>query len=351
MSNQNGKTVRWQSRTSVGNDALFVILPPCADLDNSDFAALPLAERDKREHEMRQGWAAGAVAIAAMTGAVAGHAQTARRSVTLITMNQPMPAGEAEPAEKPSDDPNEASTAESLFRVHDLSRRYVEYRMSQEMAAPSRAPTTAPAAPPVVNAVAPLSSIAVPGWMRRGAPAPIVTFTPGCAPAAYHPSGFLSAATERRRAAYYAMISAIACEAGIPVGLFDAMILRESGYDPLATSSKNAFGLAQLMPGTAAQLGVDRYDTVQNLRGGARYLRSHLDRFGQVHLALAAYNAGPGRVRGGMVPRIAETQAYVTNILANWNRLSGYARVATLEPMVSGQSAATRRAGATIAIF
>lgn len=300
---------------------------------------------------MRQGWGAGAVAIAAMTGAVAGHAQTGRRSVTLITMNQSMPAGEAEPAEKPGDDPSETSAAESLFRVHDLSRRYVEYRMSQELAAPALSLATAPAAPPAVNAVAPLSSIAVPGWMRRGAPAPIVTFTPGCAPAAYHPSGFLSVATERRRAAYYAMISAIACEAGIPVGLFDAMILRESGYDPLATSSKHAFGLAQLMPATAAQLGVDRYDTVQNLRGGARYLRSHLDRFGQVHLALAAYNAGPGRVRGGMVPRIAETQAYVTNILANWNRLSSYPRVATLQPPTSAQSAATRRTGATIAIF
>lgn len=343
--------MRWQSRMSVGNDAIRCILPASAGLDNSDLAVLPSAERDKRDRKMQQGWAAGTVAILAMTGAVAGHAQTGRRSVTLITMNQPIPAGEAEPAEKPANDPNEASTAESLFRVHDLSRRYVEYRMSQELAAPSLTPAATPTAPPAASVVAPLSSIAVPAWMRRGAPAPIVTFTPGCAPAAYHPSGFLSAATERRRAAYYAMISAIACEAGIPVGLFDAMILRESGYDPVATSPKNAFGLAQLMPGTAAQLGVDRYDTVQNLRGGARYLRSHLDRFGQVHLALAAYNAGPGRVRGGMVPRIAETQAYVTNILANWSRLSGYPRVATLQPALTAQSAAKRQAGATIAIF
>lgn len=126
----------------------------------------------------------------------------------------------------------------------------------------------------------------------------------------------------RGRAAFYGMMSAIACEQGIPAGLFDAMIIRESGYNPVAVSSANAYGLAQLMPGTAFGLGVDRYDPLQNMRGGARYLRQQLDRFGQVHLALAAYNAGPGRVRGGLVPRITETQAYVSNIIANWSRLT-----------------------------
>lgn len=118
-------------------------------------------------------------------------------------------------------------------------------------------------------------------------------------------------------------MSNIACEYGIPVGLFDAMIIRESAYDAGIYSAKNAFGLTQLMPGTAAGLGVDRYDVEQNLRGGARYLRQQLDRFGQVHLALAAYNAGPGRIRDGMLPRIVETQAYVENVLLNWRRLAG----------------------------
>ncbi|RZL20832.1 MAG: lytic transglycosylase domain-containing protein [Sphingomonas sp.] len=122
------------------------------------------------------------------------------------------------------------------------------------------------------------------------------------------------------------MMSAVACEHGIPTGLFDAMIIRESGYNPIATSTANAYGLAQLMPGTAVGLGVDRYDPLQNMRGGARYLRQQLDRFGQVHLALAAYNAGPGRVHGGMVPRITETQAYVSAIIANWSRLTSPAR-------------------------
>lgn len=121
------------------------------------------------------------------------------------------------------------------------------------------------------------------------------------------------------------MMSAIACEHGIPTGLFDAMIMRESAYNPLAVSPKRAFGFAQLMPATAAQLGVNAYDPAENMRGGARYLRQQLDRFGQIHLALAAYNAGPGRIRGGLVPRIAETQAYVSDILTNWSRLNGFA--------------------------
>jgi soluble lytic murein transglycosylase-like protein len=101
------------------------------------------------------------------------------------------------------------------------------------------------------------------------------------------------------------------------------MIIRESRYNAAIFSPKNAFGLTQLMPGTAAGLGVNRYDVEQNLRGGARYLREQLDRFGHYHLALAAYNAGPGRVRNGSVPRIAETQAYVSSILLNWSKLSG----------------------------
>lgn len=206
------------------------------------------------------------------------------------------------------------------FQVHDLSRRYVQFRMQQEIAA---AASVTPATISQPGLVATFSSIPVPGWLRGGiGPIPQVAFKPGCAPLAYQPSGFLARSAEARRAAYYGMMSAVACEQGIPTGLFDAMIIRESGYNPVAVSTANAYGLAQLMPGTAVGLGVDRYDPLQNMRGGARYLRQQLDRFGQVHLALAAYNAGPGRIRGGLVPRITETQAYVTNIIANWSRLT-----------------------------
>ena len=80
-------------------------------------------------------------------------------------------------------------------------------------------------------------------------------------------------------------------------------------------------GLAQLMPGTARYLGVsDPWDVVQNLRGGAKYLREQLDEFGRVDLALAAYNAGPGRVRQRRaVPRILETLNYVATITSAWS--------------------------------
>jgi soluble lytic murein transglycosylase-like protein len=102
----------------------------------------------------------------------------------------------------------------------------------------------------------------------------------------------------------------------------DAMLIQESRYNPLALSPKGAFGLGQLMPGTAVQLGVDRYDLRGNLAGAARYLRQHIDEFRQVPLALAAYNAGPGRVRKSRsIPRISETQNYVRQILINWRTL------------------------------
>ena len=82
----------------------------------------------------------------------------------------------------------------------------------------------------------------------------------------------------------------------------------------------------QLMPQTAASLGViDPYDPAQNVRGGTRYLRSLLDRFGDVELAVAAYNAGPGAVeRYGGVPPYAETQNYVRNVLARYRELRSH---------------------------
>ena len=95
--------------------------------------------------------------------------------------------------------------------------------------------------------------------------------------------------------------------------LFETLIQRESAFDPRAVSPKGARGLGQLMPGTAAELGVaDPFDPITNLDGSARYLIEQLRSFGSVGLALAAYNAGPGAVRKhGGVPPFAETRAYV----------------------------------------
>ena len=102
--------------------------------------------------------------------------------------------------------------------------------------------------------------------------------------------------------------------------LIKAVIANESGFNANATSKVGAQGLMQLMPATAASLGVrDAYDPAQNVAGGARYLKGLLDRFGgDQRLAVAAYNAGPGAVaKYGDVPPYAETQSYVTNVLAS----------------------------------
>jgi soluble lytic murein transglycosylase-like protein len=102
----------------------------------------------------------------------------------------------------------------------------------------------------------------------------------------------------------------------VPAALIAALIRTESAWQPYVVSKAGAIGLAQLMPATAAQLGVDPWDPAANVLGGARYLREQLDTFDDVAFALAAYNAGPHRVRQyGGIPPYAETQAYVARIL------------------------------------
>ncbi|UWQ86299.1 lytic transglycosylase domain-containing protein [Leisingera caerulea] len=102
--------------------------------------------------------------------------------------------------------------------------------------------------------------------------------------------------------------------------LFQALIKQESRFSVTAQSPVGAYGLTQLMPGTAADMGVDRYDVIDNLRGGARYITTQLNRFGTIPNALAAYNAGPGRViEYGGVPPFKETQGYVRNISKFYN--------------------------------
>lgn len=116
---------------------------------------------------------------------------------------------------------------------------------------------------------------------------------------------------------YAAALAQAATASNISPSLLAALIWQESRWNPQAVSPKGAIGLAQLMPATARYLGVNPADPVSNLNGGARYLRQLLDQFdGNVEKALAAYNAGPGRVRSaGGIPAIAETQAYVTSIV------------------------------------
>jgi soluble lytic murein transglycosylase-like protein len=115
---------------------------------------------------------------------------------------------------------------------------------------------------------------------------------------------------------YLEVARAAARKHSVPEEMFLRLVQQESGWNPGAVSSAGATGLAQLMPGTAARLGVDINDPHQNLEGGARYLKMMYDRFGSWRLALAAYNAGPGAVeKNGGIPPYTETKNYVIAIL------------------------------------
>ncbi len=105
---------------------------------------------------------------------------------------------------------------------------------------------------------------------------------------------------------------------GVDPDLLDALVQAESSYDPNSVSKVGAKGLTQLMPETAASVGVQNpFDPDQSLRGGAKYLASLLKQFPDVSHAVAAYNAGPGAViRAGGIPNYPETRAYVQRVMA-----------------------------------
>jgi soluble lytic murein transglycosylase-like protein len=114
-----------------------------------------------------------------------------------------------------------------------------------------------------------------------------------------------------------AVVRQLAAEHDLDPRLLHAILIVESAYQPNAVSTAGAQGLSQLMPGTARDLGVaDPFDPAQNVAGGGAYIAQMLARYEDVRLALAAYNAGPGRVdRAGGVPAIPETQAYVDSVI------------------------------------
>jgi len=125
--------------------------------------------------------------------------------------------------------------------------------------------------------------------------------------------------------AYAAKVAELSARFDLSPTLIEALVWQESRWHANALSPVGARGLAQLMPGTAREMGVNPDDPFANLEGGARYLREQLDRFdGDLEKALAAYNAGPGRVESaGGIPRIRETQTYVASVMG---RLSNHSR-------------------------
>jgi soluble lytic murein transglycosylase-like protein len=159
------------------------------------------------------------------------------------------------------------------------------------------------------TAALPAASVADPSAATAAAPATAVTGAPLSTTASALPPGV----------PYGAEITAAAKRHGIDPALLAGLVRQESNFDPNAGSHAGARGLTQLMPGTAAGLGVtDVTDPLQSLEGGAKYLKQQLDAFGgDVTKALAAYNAGPGAVqRYGGVPPYAETQNYVQKVQA-----------------------------------
>jgi Transglycosylase SLT domain len=153
-------------------------------------------------------------------------------------------------------------------------------------------------------------------YVTNVAPAP-----PGPAAAAAPPAA--PAVADRRVAGaaasahYQPLIVEIAARHAVPAKLVESVIHVESGFNPRAVSNRGARGLMQLMPATAEQLGVrDVFDARQNIEGGVRHLRWLLDRYGDLRLALAAYNAGEKAVEShGDVPPISEARAYVDQVL------------------------------------
>ncbi|MGI9432446.1 MAG: lytic transglycosylase domain-containing protein [Myxococcota bacterium] len=129
----------------------------------------------------------------------------------------------------------------------------------------------------------------------------------------------------RQNKVYDTMIKTAALTHGVPAALVKAVIAAESSFNAQAVSPKGAMGLMQLMPGTAADLGVrEPFRAADNVHGGTRYLRTLHDRYGDWTRTLAAYNAGPTAVdRHRGVPPYKETREYVERVLSYYRRFHG----------------------------
>jgi soluble lytic murein transglycosylase-like protein len=195
-------------------------------------------------------------------------------------------------------------------RPLDRSRAGLPLRRSTQDSAGSAVPLDCPAASGDRSGLLLDRSAA----HSAAAPAPALRVTPASAGAAARPER--SPALLKRLAHLDAAVRDSAREEGVAPNWVRAVILQESGGRPDVTSPRGALGVMQLMPATANALGVrNPFDPAENIQGGTRYLANLFRRFGDERLALAAYNAGPGRVESyGGIPPFAETRAYVSRV-------------------------------------
>jgi outer membrane biosynthesis protein TonB len=252
------------------------------------------AERERREAVFAELQADSEV-TALLVGTLASQADALR---AIPPPPAPEPVLEPDPVQEPDPDPEPAPAPQP------------EQPDPETEPAPPSAPTPAPTPTPAPS----------PTPAPAPAPEPPSTPTPGWAgrlPAAGQPwAGEIDLAARRY---------------GVDGRLLAALVWRESSFDPDAVSWAGAAGLTQLMPATARSLGLridgtvdERFDPVTNLDAGARYLGQQLDRFGDVTLALAAYNAGPSRVAAcWCVPDITETQLYVIRVQEHYVHIAG----------------------------
>jgi len=139
-------------------------------------------------------------------------------------------------------------------------------------------------------------------------------------PLAFRREGRVSSKNLEEGSSFEAILREYADKYQIDVNLLKKLVQVESGGNPNAVSPKGAMGLMQLMPQTCEMLGVqDPFDVRENIAAGTRYLRSLIDRFGSLELALAAYNAGPSRVEAYQgVPPFEETRTFLRKILGGY---------------------------------
>lgn len=155
--------------------------------------------------------------------------------------------------------------------------------------------------------------------------------------------------TANRNPEIVGLVKRIAREEGVDETIFLSLVFQESRFNPCVKSPVGAYGLTQLMPGTAADLGVNPHDLEDNLRGGARYFKQQLRKFGSVELALAAYNAGPGNVQKyGGIPPFKETRDYVHNITQKWMPVFGGGAAGSIPLNYGGGNAFSSARDATI---